>query len=45
LQAYLDQMSTLLIGEALTTVIEEEDEKKQRPCKILPRSRWPMPER
>jgi hypothetical protein len=31
LQAYLAQMSTLLIDEAPTTVIEEGDEKKQRP--------------
>ena len=31
LQAYLDQMSTLLIDEAPTTVIEEGDAKRQRP--------------
>jgi hypothetical protein len=31
LQAYLDQMSTLLIDEAPKTVIEEGDEKKRRP--------------
>ncbi len=30
-QAYLDQMSTLLIVEAPKTVIEEGDEKKRRP--------------
>jgi hypothetical protein len=30
LQAYLDQMSTPLIDEAPTTVIEEGDEKKRR---------------